>query len=152
MVYDTITGTIKRGHFMKETNIKNFGNIFLELRNRKGLTQTEVADIVTAETSLISYYEKNKRVPPLEKFIKMCDFYGITDHIPLFIKVSNDMEKRFVITKDGYYFADGTNGYVKSLFDNRLGLFDETSCKNFVANDDKIKFYDIFDVIGEANA
>ena len=137
---------------MKETNIKNFGNIFLELRNRKGLTQTEVADIVNVETSLISYYEKNKRVTPLEKFIKMCDFYGITDHIPLFIKVSNDMEKRFVITKDGYYFADGTNGYVKSLFDNRLGLFDETSCKNFVANDDKIKFYDIFDVIGEANA
>lgn len=133
---------------MKETNIKNFGSIFLELRNRKGLTQTEVADIVTVESSLISYYEKNKRIPPLEKYIKMCDFYGITEHIPLFIKVSNDMEKRFVITKDGSYFADNASGYVQNITD-KIGLFDEETCKRYVKNDTEntTSYQDIFDLI-----
>lgn len=134
---------------MNESNIKNFGSIFLEMRNRKGLTQTEVADIVMAETSLISYYEKNKRVPPLEKFFKMCDFYGITEHISLLLKVSNDLDKHFVITKQGYYFATDASGYVQNITDSRLGLFSKEECEKFVANDleNETKYHDIFDLI-----
>lgn len=134
---------------MVETNIKNFGSIFLEMRNRKGLTQTEVADIVSVETSLISYYEKNKRIPPLEKFIKMCDFYGITEHIPLFIRVSNDMNNRFVIIKRGSYFANNASGYVQNITDKNIGLFDEETCKRYVKNDTEntTSYQDIFDLI-----
>ena len=53
-----------------------------ELRERRGLTQTEVADVLMCDQSLYSKYERGGRSFPLELAVRLAQFYGVSlDHL-----------------------------------------------------------------------
>lgn len=58
--------------------MNNFGDRFKEQRQKKGLTQQEVADIFHINRSSISRYEKNQQVPEVQLLQKICDFFEVS--------------------------------------------------------------------------
>ena len=55
---------------------KHIGEKLREIREKKGFTMREVAEIIDINYSYISKIEKGK-IPSLEKLNKLCDLYGI---------------------------------------------------------------------------
>lgn len=49
-----------------------------ELREEKGLTQTELANYLEVTQKTYSHYENDERSIPLEKLILLADFYQTT--------------------------------------------------------------------------
>ncbi len=47
------------------------------LRNKRGLTQDEIADYLRVDRSMISYYESGKRDIPLHHLEKLADLYNL---------------------------------------------------------------------------
>ena len=58
--------------------MNNFGDRFKEQRQKKGLTQQELADIFHINRSSISRYEKNQQVPEVQLLQKICDFFEVS--------------------------------------------------------------------------
>ncbi len=56
----------------------NLGKKIRELRQEKGLTQQELADILFVTRSAISNYEMEKRYPDLNTLKAMADYFGIS--------------------------------------------------------------------------
>ena len=55
-----------------------YGKIFKEFRQEKGLSQRELAAATGISQQAISCWEQNKRTPNMDDCIKLADFYGIT--------------------------------------------------------------------------
>jgi len=49
-----------------------------ELREEKGLTQVEFAEIMNTSQRTISGYETGYREPDFKTLKKLCDFFGVT--------------------------------------------------------------------------
>ena len=49
-----------------------------ELRERKNVTQQDVADALDIDRSLYARYEYGTRTPPLDNLIKMAKYYEVT--------------------------------------------------------------------------
>lgn len=47
------------------------------LRNKRGLTQDEIAEYLSVDRSMISYYESGKRDIPLHHLEKLADLYNL---------------------------------------------------------------------------
>ena len=57
-------------------------NRLKELRDDKGLTQSQLGNIIGAKKSAISLWESGKRQPDNETLSKLADFYNVSvDHI-----------------------------------------------------------------------
>lgn len=52
--------------------------VLKNLRERKGMTQREVAHVLHIADSTISHYEKGISVPSTEMIIRLADFYNVT--------------------------------------------------------------------------
>lgn len=49
-----------------------------ELRQNKGLTQTEVAQLIGKSNRIISHYETGRVIPPLEVAVKLAKVLGVS--------------------------------------------------------------------------
>lgn len=56
---------------------KQIGEKLRDIRERKGFTMRQVAEIIDIDYSYISKIEKGK-IPSLDKLNKLCDLYGIS--------------------------------------------------------------------------
>ena len=54
------------------------GEILVELRDERGLTQMELARELNTSNSTISAYESGSRMPPADMLIKMSQFFDVT--------------------------------------------------------------------------
>ncbi len=55
-----------------------FGELLAELRNDRGMTQAELAEILHVTTGTISNYENCIHYPDIEKLINLADFFDVT--------------------------------------------------------------------------
>lgn len=56
----------------------NFGVRLRELRKERGLTQAELAKLLSIGESTISFYESGKRQPDYETLIRLADFFNVS--------------------------------------------------------------------------
>ncbi len=56
----------------------NYGQLFKEFRQEKGLSQRELAKQTGISQQAISFWEQNKRTPNMDDCIILADFYEIT--------------------------------------------------------------------------
>lgn len=56
----------------------NFGNRLRQLRKAKGLTQAELAKLLSIGESTISFYESGKRQPDYETLIRIADLFNVS--------------------------------------------------------------------------
>ena len=56
----------------------DIGKKLLELRKKKGLSQEEVADILSVTRQTVSKWETLESKPDFDKIISICNLYGIT--------------------------------------------------------------------------
>lgn len=88
------------------------GNRLREVRKKKGLTQTELGELIGVGKSAICCYEKETRNPTLEAVIEMIHVFGVSADYLLgadyLIKVSNnDKEEQYVqMTREEIIFID----------------------------------------------
>ena len=88
------------------------GSRLREVRKRKGLTQTELGDLIGVGKSAICCYEKETRNPTLEAVIEMIHVFGVSADYLLgsdyLVKISdNDKETQYVaMTKEEVIFID----------------------------------------------
>ena len=79
-----------------------FGSCLKTLRENKGLSQKELAEIVNLSQSSIAYYETNKKKPSLEVLISFAEFFDVTlDHLLFGDEQDNPFEKNITIN-DSY--------------------------------------------------
>lgn len=57
--------------------MENFKNVFLSLRNSKGLNQEEIAKALGVSKSTIAMWETGKRFPSISIFEKIADFFDV---------------------------------------------------------------------------
>jgi transcriptional regulator with XRE-family HTH domain len=55
-----------------------FADCLTRLRQEKGLTQTELAELVSISRSALSLYELGKREPDFKTLEKLADFFGVS--------------------------------------------------------------------------
>lgn len=67
---------IEGGAIMEKLD-KQIGEKLRDIRERKGFTMRQVAEIIDIDYSYISKIEKGK-IPSLDKLNKLCDLYGIS--------------------------------------------------------------------------
>ncbi len=88
------------------------GSRLREVRKRKGLTQTELGDLIGVGKSAICCYEKETRNPTLEAVIEMIHVFGVSADYLLgsdyLVKTSNnDKEAQYVqMTREEIIFID----------------------------------------------
>ena len=87
------------------------GNRLIEARKRKGLTQSELGNLVGVGKSAICCYEKETRNPTLETIIEFMHVLGVTADYLLgtdnLIKVeSNEVQEYRTMTKEEVMFID----------------------------------------------
>lgn len=103
--------------------MKTYGERISELREKRQLTQEELAKQLSISRASLSHYEKNRRVPDYEVLLKIADFFNVTvdyligrtddpspadvveDHVNLFeesLELSDEkILERFSLTVDG---------------------------------------------------
>jgi len=87
------------------------GKRLKELRKAKGLTQTELGDILGVSKSSICCYENGTRNPALETIIDLMHLFGVSADYLLgsdaLIKVVEDGEERYAaLTKEEILFIE----------------------------------------------
>ncbi len=74
---------------MEGESVMSLGNKIKELRIQKHLTQKELGDMLNVSGVTISNYERDSRVPPMEKFKKMASIFSVnTDYLMSFVPES----------------------------------------------------------------
>ena len=56
----------------------DYGEVFKELRESKGISQLELSRQIGTSHQNISRWENNKVLPNIEFCVKLADFYGIS--------------------------------------------------------------------------
>ncbi len=56
----------------------NFGEKLKELRQEKGLTQKQLANLIGNAQSAIVYWESNKQEPTISALKKLCKFFDVS--------------------------------------------------------------------------
>ena len=87
------------------------GSRLREIRKSKGLTQTELGDLIGVGKSAICCYEKETRNPTLEAFIELIHVFGVSaDYLLgmdyLIKRTNNKMEEYVSMTKEEIIFID----------------------------------------------
>lgn len=55
-----------------------FGELLAELRQDRGMTQKDLAQILFVSVGTISNYEKGKHLPDVEKLVALAEFFNVT--------------------------------------------------------------------------
>lgn len=87
------------------------GNRLREVRKAKGLTQTELGELIGVGKSAICCYEKETRNPTLEAVIEMIHVFGVSADYLLgadyLVKPNNDSLEEYVsLTKEEVIFIE----------------------------------------------
>lgn len=72
------------------TNI--IGERISELREQKGITLTELANILSLQKSAMSYIENGSRLPKADLIVKMCDYFNVSSDYILGLQDVTDNE------------------------------------------------------------
>ena len=105
------------------------GDRLAELRQDKGLTQREVADLLHCSITGVSGYERDTREPSLETLVDLARFFdvttdyllGLTDYsVPL-----SALEKEFT---NGVSYISVMNTLTKLSPENRVALLTVIKC------------------------
>lgn len=123
-----------------------FGERIKELREKKGLTQKELASFLGISDRAVGYYEKEERTPPPDMLQKIADFFDVSvDYILGRTNIPNahipdDYTQKYKVTKrDLKQYED---------FIQRAGAF---FMDDQVAEEDKEKlFRDISEIFWKA--
>lgn len=62
----------------RSKHLERLPEILLKLRNEKGVSQREVAEVVGITSSVLSNYEKGLKFPSLEIAYALADYYDVT--------------------------------------------------------------------------
>lgn len=81
-----------------------FGDLLAELRQDRGLTQSELGKVISVTSGTISNYEHGFHLPDLEKLVLLADYFGVsTDY--LLGRISSDvlrsMTTLFYLSNEG---------------------------------------------------
>ena len=55
-----------------------FGDLLAELRQDRGLTQSELGKVISVTSGTISNYEHGFHLPDLEKLVLLADYFGVS--------------------------------------------------------------------------
>lgn len=59
-----------------------FSRRFSELRKKHGMTQNELAEILSMSVRAIAAWESGERKPPIDKLVRLADYYNVsTDYL-----------------------------------------------------------------------
>ncbi len=72
--------------------IKEFSETLKNLRNKKGLTQTQLAEKLWLNKSIISAYENQQRMPSLDVLIKLSYEFNVSMEYLLGIRKENTID------------------------------------------------------------
>ena len=91
-------------------------NRIKELRNKKGLSQAQLADELGISNQIISFYENDKREPKIGMWQKLADFFGVSVPYlqgiePDFSKVTKQTKTTISLILNNYYFGYKNNNY-----------------------------------------
>ena len=75
--------------------IFDFGLRLRELREKKRLSQQQLADWLGLTCSSISNYENNTQTPPADTLVRLADIYGVS--VDYLLGVKNDRKRVLVI-------------------------------------------------------
>ena len=70
----------------------HFGERLKELRIRSGLTQKQLGEQMDLSKSVISYYERNERMPSPDILIQLCQIFHVTSDYLLGIERSRMLD------------------------------------------------------------
>ena len=56
----------------------NFGDRLKELRSKNGMTQTRLAQLLNITKSVVSYYERQERMPSPDVLIKLASIFHVS--------------------------------------------------------------------------
>ena len=76
-------------------DIFDFGLRLRELREKKRLSQQQLADWLGLTRSSISNYENNTQTPPADTLVRLADIYGVS--VDYLLGVKNDRKRVLVI-------------------------------------------------------
>ncbi|MFJ7982329.1 helix-turn-helix domain-containing protein [Lysinibacillus xylanilyticus] len=72
-----------------------FSKVFLSLRKKSKLTQSELADKIGLSRAQVANYELGTREPDLNTLIKIADYFSVTTDFLLGREMLNDIEDTF---------------------------------------------------------
>lgn len=78
MIYLNRQAKTKSKHTSDTDRKSIIGDILFDLREQRGYTQKEIADMLHVTVSSISHYEKGVSVPPTDIIIKLANFYDVS--------------------------------------------------------------------------
>lgn len=73
------------------------GNKLKQLRENKGINQTEISNMLNIKQASYSNYENNKREPDIKTIKALADFYNVTTDFLLEHDQNNEKEKLLTI-------------------------------------------------------
>jgi transcriptional regulator with XRE-family HTH domain len=90
-----------------------FANRLKELRKEHRLSQHELASIIGVSKSAISMYENGNRLPELETFEKIADYFNVDMD---YLKGKSSIVRE---SKSVYYLNDETREIAQEIYDNK---------------------------------
>lgn len=125
----------------------NFGKLLRQLRKEKGLTQAELARLISIGESTVSFYESGKRQPDYETLIRLANVFRVSvdqllGHQKVNIEIysnhhDNNQSKSYVaeastaygthskeptLTKHDYRMIERESEYIKNAFIHIMDL------------------------------
>lgn len=97
----------------------SLGKRIKELRESRGITQEQLAEILSIGTNMVSCYERGVHVPSNKIIAQMCGYFSVSsdyllygvsessDDILELIKRTSDAEKMKVLVRLLFYFTEG---------------------------------------------
>lgn len=77
----------------RKASMAPFGSRLAEIRKTKGLTQTELGELIGASQRMVAYYEKETQPPPSEKLHLIAKILNVTADELLGIKAVKEEGK-----------------------------------------------------------
>lgn len=97
----------------------SLGKRIKELREARGITQEQLAEILSVGTNMVSCYERGIHVPSNKIVALMCSYFSVTSDYLLYgvsecsedilelIRRTSDVEKMKVLVRLLFYFTEG---------------------------------------------
>lgn len=90
-----------------------FGDIIKQLRRERNITQQELADAINISKSSISMYEINKRMPEIETFEAIADYFNVDMD---YLMGKTDIRQKYIFVDDDDFKTE--NSFNKLLMTN----------------------------------
>jgi len=102
------------------------------LRQKKGLTQAELAKIVGKTRTLITAWESEEKIITVEDIIKISDYFNVTmdDLVSNDLRICEDIkvnETEVLYNKYKNFLTDGDNKIIETVIEQRIKYLKETN-------------------------